>query len=54
MIEIPPTRAGYECSAGDCGEKDCCRCHPEIKKIVVQPHVPHTTPDGEPVTDGVY
>lgn len=37
MVEILPTRAGYECSAGDCGAMDCCRCHPEVEKIVVEP-----------------
>lgn len=42
MVEIPPTRAGYECSAGDCGAMDCCRCHPEVEKVVVAPS-PATT-----------
>lgn len=37
MIEILPTRAGYECSDGTCDQLDCCRCHPEVEKVVVEP-----------------
>lgn len=54
MIEIFPTRAGYECSDGTCDQLDCCRCHPEVEKVVVERPPEPETPDGEPVTDGVY
>lgn len=45
-VNIFQGRVGYECSDGKCNELDCCRCHPEVVKIVVEP------PTELPIDDG--